>query len=167
MYTGLMLLKSQNYMKMLIRVSCIWIFHSFYPSSLNSLNPATLWPWGSTQPLTEMSKSEGCVGLTTLSTSCADYLEILGSSTSWNPQGLSSSEKGLISPYNEVNSFIKCKEIYYSLSYYQIRNKHSHNTTESYRTLTQRFMIFVRVCLFKSKAWKVDSEGKSLRLSAA
>jgi hypothetical protein len=53
---------------------------------------------GSTQPLTETSsyqecllggKSGRCVRLTTLPPSCADCLEILGASTSWNPQGLS------------------------------------------------------------------------------
>ena len=50
--------------------------------------PATLWPLGSTQPLTEMStgniswggKGGRCVGLTTLPPSCADCLEI------WEPQ---------------------------------------------------------------------------------
>jgi len=30
-----------------------------------------------------------CVGLTTLPPPCAEYLEILGTSTSWNPKGLS------------------------------------------------------------------------------
>jgi len=49
-------------------------------------NPAALWPWGLTQPLTEIStrnvswggggKGSRCVGLTTLSPSCADCLEI-------------------------------------------------------------------------------------------
>jgi hypothetical protein len=53
---------------------------------------------GSTQPLTEMStrniswggggKGGRYVGLTTLPPSCADCLEILEASTSWNPQGL-------------------------------------------------------------------------------
>jgi len=46
--------------------------------------PAALWPWGSTQPLTEISNRNiswrgtggRCVGLTTLPPSCADYLEI-------------------------------------------------------------------------------------------
>jgi hypothetical protein len=51
---------------------------------------------GSTQPLTEMStriiawgKNDRCVGLTTLLTSYADCLEILGILTYWNPKGLS------------------------------------------------------------------------------
>jgi hypothetical protein len=53
----------------------------------------------STQLLTEMSiieTSSGgrggsgqCVGLTTLSPSCADCLKILGISTHWSPKGLS------------------------------------------------------------------------------
>jgi hypothetical protein len=34
-------------------------------------------------------KNGRCVGLTTLSPSCADCLEILGASTSWSPKGLS------------------------------------------------------------------------------
>jgi hypothetical protein len=51
--------------------------------------PTALWLWGSTQPLTEMStiviswgggKGGRCVGLTTLSPSCAECLEI------WEPQ---------------------------------------------------------------------------------
>jgi len=37
-----------------------------------------------------------CVGLTTLQLSCAECLEILGTSTSWNPQGLSRSVIGLL-----------------------------------------------------------------------
>jgi hypothetical protein len=56
---------------------------------------------GSTSPLTEMStksiswggggggKGGRCVGLTTLPPSCANCLDILGASNSWNPQGLS------------------------------------------------------------------------------
>jgi hypothetical protein len=54
---------------------------------------AALWP---TQPLTEMStrwylggKGGRCVRLTTLPPSCADCLEILGASTSWNRKDLS------------------------------------------------------------------------------
>jgi hypothetical protein len=43
---------------------------------------------GSTQLLTEMSKDGRRVRLTTLPPLCADYLEILGASTSWKPQGL-------------------------------------------------------------------------------
>jgi len=49
----------------------------------------------STQPLAEMStrnawwgKGDRCVGLTTLTPSCPDCLEILGASTSWSPKGL-------------------------------------------------------------------------------
>ena len=37
-----------------------------------------------------------CVGLTTLQPSCADYLENLGASTSWNRQGLSRPVMGLL-----------------------------------------------------------------------
>jgi hypothetical protein len=37
-----------------------------------------------------------CVGLTTLSPSCADCLEILGALTSWNPKGLSRPVMGLL-----------------------------------------------------------------------
>jgi hypothetical protein len=53
---------------------------------------------GSTQPLKEIStmnniswggKGGRCVGLTTLALSCADYLEILGALSSWNPKILS------------------------------------------------------------------------------
>ena len=59
---------------------------------------------GSTQPLTEMSTrnvswvGEGgrCVGLTTLTHSFSDCLEILGASSSWNPQGLSRPVMGLL-----------------------------------------------------------------------
>jgi hypothetical protein len=53
---------------------------------------------GSTQPLTEMStrniwwggggcKGGRCVGLIALPPSCADDLEILRASISWNPEG--------------------------------------------------------------------------------
>jgi hypothetical protein len=53
---------------------------------------------GLTQPLTEMStraiswrgcKGGRCVGVTTLPPSCADCLEILGTSTFWKPKVLS------------------------------------------------------------------------------
>jgi hypothetical protein len=51
---------------------------------------------GSTQPLTEINtrdvswgKGSRCVEMTTLSPSCANCLEILGTSTSWSPKGLS------------------------------------------------------------------------------
>jgi len=59
---------------------------------------------GSSEPLTEMStrnvflgerggaggggKNGRCAGLKNLPTSCADYLEILGASTSWRPKGV-------------------------------------------------------------------------------
>jgi hypothetical protein len=67
----------------------IGIFHWHNPSS----HTMTL---GLIQPLTEMStrniswrgKGDWCIGLTTLSPSCADCLEICGASNSWNPQGL-------------------------------------------------------------------------------
>ena len=53
---------------------------------------------GSSQPLVEISeggKGGQCVGLTTLSPSCADCLEILGASTSSRPvQGLISKIAG-------------------------------------------------------------------------
>ena len=57
---------------------------------------------GSTQSVTAMSsrryllehKEGRCVQLTTLPHSCADFLEILGSSTSWSPKGLSRSVMG-------------------------------------------------------------------------
>jgi len=59
---------------------------------------------GLTQPLTEMStrniswggKGGRCIGLTTLIPSCVDCPEILGSSTSWNTQGLSRPVMGLL-----------------------------------------------------------------------
>jgi len=54
-------------------------------------------------------------------------------------------------PYREINSFIRSKEIYDNLSYYQIRNKYCHNTTLPYRTFAHRFMIFL-IFFFKSKA---------------
>jgi len=57
--------------------------------------PAALWPWGSTQLLTEMSttniswgKGDRCVALTNVPLSCAVCLEIRESSNSWKPQGL-------------------------------------------------------------------------------
>jgi hypothetical protein len=42
MQTALMLLKTQNYKKMLKSVSDIGICHSLCPALLNSLNPAAL-----------------------------------------------------------------------------------------------------------------------------
>jgi len=52
---------------------------------------------GSTHPITEMhirnitlgGKGDRYVGLTTLPPSCADFLENLGTSTSWSPKVLS------------------------------------------------------------------------------
>ena len=52
---------------------------------------------GSTQHLTETStrgKGGRCIGLTTLPPSCAYCLEILGTSMSWIPKGLSSPVMG-------------------------------------------------------------------------
>ena len=43
-----------------------------------------------------MDKGGRCVVLTTLPPSCADFLEILGASTSWKPQGLSRPVDGLL-----------------------------------------------------------------------
>jgi len=68
----------------------IGIFHQHNPSG-------RIVALGSTQHVKEIgtrniswgSKGGRCVRLTTLSLLCADCLEILWSSTSWNPQGLS------------------------------------------------------------------------------
>jgi hypothetical protein len=50
--------------------------------------PVALWPkW--VPGILPGGKDGRCVGLTTLPTSCADCLEILRASTSWNPKGLS------------------------------------------------------------------------------
>ena len=58
---------------------------------------------GSTQPLTNEyqeyfleGKGGRCLGLKNLPPSCADCLENVGASTSWNPQGLSKSVMGLL-----------------------------------------------------------------------
>jgi len=59
---------------------------------------------GLTHCLTEMStrnifwevNASRCVGLTTLPPSCADFLEKMGSSTSWKPEGLSRPVMGLL-----------------------------------------------------------------------
>ena len=59
---------------------------------------------GKTQGLTEMRDQEyslgrkggRCVGLTTLPSTCVDCLQILGTSTSWIPQGLNRSKQGLL-----------------------------------------------------------------------
>jgi hypothetical protein len=55
-----------------------------------------LWPWGSTQPLKEMTSRNICwggkggryVGMITSAPSCDDFLEILETSTPWSPTGL-------------------------------------------------------------------------------
>jgi hypothetical protein len=60
----------------------------------------------STQPLTEMSTSNiswgskgcRCAGLTTLSPSCADCLEVWGAPNSWNLQGMSKFVKAIALP---------------------------------------------------------------------
>jgi hypothetical protein len=59
---------------------------------------------GLTQLLTELStrrisyggKGGQSIGLTTISPLCANFLEILGASTSWSPKGLSRLVNGLI-----------------------------------------------------------------------
>jgi hypothetical protein len=58
--------------------------------------PAALWPWGQLSLWQKWVpgiyflriKAAGAWGLTTLPPSCANRLQILGASTSWNPQGL-------------------------------------------------------------------------------
>jgi hypothetical protein len=75
----------------------IGIFHWHNPSGRTMA-------LGSTQPLKEIStrntswgdKDGRCVGLTTLPPSCADCLEILEASTSWNPQGFFRPVMGLL-----------------------------------------------------------------------
>jgi len=60
---------------------------------------AALWPWGSTQPLTEMStmgKGGRCVGLTTLPLSYADDLEVWESEPSGTLWACSSPVRGLL-----------------------------------------------------------------------
>jgi len=68
---------------------------------------------GLTQPLTEMSTSNiscggkggRCVGLSTLPTSCADRLEILGASGSWKSYDLSCPVEGLFYVYPKFRKF--------------------------------------------------------------
>ena len=47
-------------------------------------------------------KGGRCVGLTTLPSSCTDCLEILETSTSWDPKGLSRPLQGLLYPFFRV-----------------------------------------------------------------
>jgi hypothetical protein len=69
----------------------------------NLILPAAIWPYvqlslnrnGYHGYFIE-GKGSQCVGLTNLSPSCADCLEILGASTSWNPRALSRSAQGLL-----------------------------------------------------------------------
>jgi hypothetical protein len=117
---------------------------------------------GSTRSPTEMSKGGRCIRLTTFPISCADCLEILGSSTTYSPQGLSR----IALPYKEINSFIRSKEIYDNLSYYQIRNKYCHNTTLPYGTFAHRFVIFLIFFSLKARREKSIPKGDSLRLPA-
>jgi hypothetical protein len=78
----------------------------------------------STQPLAEMStrnacwgKGDRCVGLTILTPSCADYLEVLGASTSWNPKGLFRSVIRLLyRPHYVTIHFKNCQSY---LGYYE------------------------------------------------
>jgi len=68
--------------------------------------PSTLWPWVDSasnrneyQEYFLRGKDGRCVGLTTISPSCADCLWNLGASTSWDPQGLSRTVMGLLYLY--------------------------------------------------------------------
>jgi hypothetical protein len=51
-------------------------------------------------------KDGRCVGLTTLPPSCANFLEILGASTSWNPSDLSRPAMGLLYSYVKYPLFL-------------------------------------------------------------
>jgi hypothetical protein len=73
----------------LIPDTVVWIFHWRNPSG-RPMAP------GSTQPLTKVSirylpggRNGRCVGVITLTLSCADCLEMLGASTSWSPKAVS------------------------------------------------------------------------------
>jgi len=58
---------------------------------IDQILPAAPWPWGREKRVQRnllRGKGGRFLGLTTLPPSCADRLEILGASTSWNPQGL-------------------------------------------------------------------------------
>jgi hypothetical protein len=56
-------------------------------------------------------KGGRCLGLTTLQHSCADCVEILGTSTSWNPKGLSRAVQGLL----DSKCLVKVMNLWYSL----------------------------------------------------
>jgi hypothetical protein len=101
---------------------------------------------GSTQPLTEMStrnlpwrgKGGRCVGLTTLPPSCADCLESLWASTSWNPKGLSRPVMGLLYLF----FYLICVRARKLLVYRAI-------TTKQMRSTMNRFLL----TLFSSPPW--------------
>jgi hypothetical protein len=68
---------------------------------------------GLTQPVTEMytrvfpeGKGGRSIGLTTLPPSCADCLEILGASTSWNPKGLSRPVMGYVYLFTTIRGIL-------------------------------------------------------------
>jgi hypothetical protein len=67
--------------------------------------PAALWHWGG---LSLQGTSDRCVALTTLPSSCADRLVILGASTSYSPDGLSRPVKGQLYPYFYLLSIRWC-----------------------------------------------------------
>jgi hypothetical protein len=62
--------------------------------------PVALWPWGRLS-LYRNGYQEFFlgVGLTTLAPSCADCLDVLGASISWNPKGLSRLVEGQLYLY--------------------------------------------------------------------
>jgi hypothetical protein len=55
-----------------------WLFKFF----IDSVLPVAIWPW--------------CVGLTTLSPSYPEFIEILGASYSWSSKGFSRSVMGVV-----------------------------------------------------------------------
>ena len=52
-------------------------------------------------------KGGRCVGLTTLPPSCADYLEILGTSNTCNPSGFSRSIQGLLFIFVKIENVVE------------------------------------------------------------
>jgi hypothetical protein len=72
-YAVAQLLAALHYESKLSRLHSLWGYWDFS-------FPAALWPRG--------GNGGRCVRLTTLPLLCADYLEILGASTSWSPKGL-------------------------------------------------------------------------------